>query len=135
MPLTCNTSAFPFSTLAYGAAPGETAREAPPPRECRATSRIRSTIPGRAMTSCGNASSDLISAAARKRSASYVIATRSALAMRARRVSRLRLRPTLDQRVEPGDPRPVDLDRVAVPGRHSRLGHKGLCERGREWGV
>src|SRR6266446_3653805 len=48
-----------------------------------ATSMIRSTTPGRAMTSCGHASSDLNSVEARKRSASYVIATRSALAMRA----------------------------------------------------
>jgi integrase len=29
----------------------------------------------------------------------------------------------LDQRVEPGDPRPIDLDRVAVPRHHSSLGH------------
>jgi hypothetical protein len=48
-----------------------------------ATSMIRSTTPGRAMTSCGNASIDLSSVEARKRSASYVVATRSALAMRA----------------------------------------------------
>jgi hypothetical protein len=34
-----------------------------------------------AMTSCGNASIDLSSVEARKRSASYVVATRSALAM------------------------------------------------------
>ena len=97
-----------------------------------ATSMIRSTIPGRAIISCG---SDRNSVEARKRSASYVVATRSALTMRARRVCRLRFRPTLDQRVEPGDPRPIDLDRVAVPGRHSHLGHGVLCEREREWVV
>ena len=49
-----------------------------------------------------------------------------------RRVCRLRFRPNLDQRVEPGDPRPIDLDRVAVPGRHSRLGHGVVCEHERE---
>jgi hypothetical protein len=47
------------------------------------TSMIRSTTPGRAMTSCGNASIDLSSVEAPKRSASYIVATRSALAMRA----------------------------------------------------
>src|ERR1700680_4071502 len=50
-----------------------------------------------------------------------------------RPVRRRRFRPTLDYCVEPGDPRPIDLDRVAVPGRHSRLGHEVLCEREREW--
>jgi len=41
--------------------------------------------------------------------------------------------PTLDQRVELGDPRSIELDRVAVPGRHSRLGHGVLCEGEGEW--
>ena len=50
-----------------------------------ATSMMRSTTPGRAMTSCGNASIDLNSVETRKRSASYIVATSSALAMRAGR--------------------------------------------------
>ena len=50
----------------------------------------------------------------------------------ARRVCRLRFRPTLDRRVEPGDPRTIDLDRVAVPGCQPRLGHGVLCKHQRE---
>ena len=45
-----------------------------------AISMTRSTTPGRAMTSCGEVCIDKISSQARKRSASYIIATANASA-------------------------------------------------------
>ena len=48
------------------------------------------------------------------------------------RVGRLRFRPTFNERLVPGDPHPIDLDRVSIPGCHSRLGHRVVCERERK---
>jgi hypothetical protein len=86
---------------------------------------IRSATPGRAMTSCGNASTDLISRKARKRSASYIIATASASAIR----SCAFVGCGSGRRVEQGDPPPIELHRVSIPGRHSRLSRGVVCER------
>jgi len=71
---------------------------------------MRSVTPGRAMTSCGKASSEKISMAARKRSASYIIATGSAFSW----ICRLRAAPALDGRVDLGGSFPVELNRVSV---------------------
>src|SRR6266851_4355030 len=46
-----------------------------------------------------------------------------------RRVGRQRFRATLKERVVQGDPPPIELDRVSIPGRHSRLSHGVVCER------
>src|SRR5712671_270325 len=46
-----------------------------------------------------------------------------------RRVGRLRFRATLKERVEQGDPPPIELHRVSIPGRHSLFSHGVVCER------
>jgi hypothetical protein len=79
-----------------------------------ATSMMRSTSPGRAMTYCGSASSALISMKARNRSGSYIMAT-------GKRPGRVppglpdRGQPALDGRTDLCHARPVQFDRVPVP--------------------